>query len=128
MGHLRVVALDSTILYVQPLFLSAEENPIPEVWRVVVSDGRDVVMRRTLDGAMAALDLTEGGEEGGTESAVTTGAALGEQAGWPREALDLLDRARERLGEGDWAGDGRLMEELRSLLERWNRVSIERQQ
>jgi hypothetical protein len=36
---------------------------------------------------------------------------------WPREALDLLNQAESSLRDGDWAGYGRLLGELRALLE-----------
>ncbi len=113
-GRVRVVPLDSSVLYVQPLFLSADENPIPELWRVVVSDGRNVAMAETLPGAMAALELPLKDREetgrGGTED--------GPSLRWSREALDLLDRAQERLRAGDWAGYGEALAGLRALLER----------
>lgn len=117
MGNLRIAALDSAVLYVQPLFLSADENAIPEVWRVVVSDGRNVVMGRTLAAALASLNFAgvqalDEPAPGGAPAGPGTGA------GWTREALELLDRAGERLREGDWAGYGRALEELRSFLER----------
>lgn len=130
LGQLRVVALDSTVLYIQPLYLSAEAVPIPELWRVVASDGRKVVMARTLEAAIARLELAalqgleglEGVESGAGREARPAGAAEPRSGeGWPREALDLLDRAGERLQDGDWAGYGRTMDELRSLLERVNR-------
>ncbi len=120
MGRLRVVALDSSMVYIQPIFLSADENPIPELWRVVVSDGRTVRMGRTLQGALARLDLAEPTDPSAGAEPPRTGS------GWPREALDLLDRAGARLREGDWAGYGRTMEELRSLLERLNSETTER--
>ncbi len=113
MGHLRVVPLDSSVLYVQPLFLSAEENPIPELWRVVVSDGRDVSMAQSLSAAMAGLDLPVSAPA--QEPEPLTGS------GWPRRALDLLDQAVRSQREGDWAGYGRTLDELRILLERLNR-------
>lgn len=124
MGRLRVMALDSSIVYIQPIFLSADENPIPELWRVLVSDGREVTMARTLEGAMAGLDLAELASE---PAAAGASRASGSGAGWPQEALDLLDEASERISDGDWAGYGRTMEALRSLLERLNREGVERQ-
>jgi uncharacterized membrane protein (UPF0182 family) len=118
MGRVRVLPLDSSVLYVQPLFLSAEENPIPELWRVVVSDGRNVTMAQTLRAAMAALELPMGGQPppdrpvpGQTATPVR----------WPRQALDMLEAAQARLRAGDWAGYGRAMDELRALLERIQR-------
>ncbi len=119
MGRLRVVALDSSLVYIQPIFLSADENPIPELWRVVVSDGRAVRMGRTLQDALARLDLTEAAGPSAVEQTRTG-------SGWPREALDLLDEAAARLRDGDWAGYGRTMEALRSLLERLNGETTER--
>ncbi|MFW6330597.1 MAG: UPF0182 family protein [Gemmatimonadota bacterium] len=122
MGHLRVVPLDSTVVYVQPFFLSAEENPIPELWRVVVSDGRNVVMARSLGAAMARLLRPEAASP--QESVVERAAGIS----WSRQALDLLDRASARLRQGDWAGYGRALDELRSLLERIQRGGMESDQ
>jgi uncharacterized membrane protein (UPF0182 family) len=113
MGHLRVVPLDSSVLYVQPLFLSAEENPIPSLYGIVVSDGRNVNMAESLAAAMADLELPVTAPPETVEPRIGTG--------WTREALDLLDQAQERLREGDWAGYGNRLEELRTLLERMNR-------
>lgn len=115
MGRVRVVPLDSSVVYIQPLFLSADENPIPELWRVVVSDGRAVSMAVTLPGAMAALELPMGLTERPSRDATSAGA------GWPRRALDLLRTAEDRLQAGDWAGYGETLTELRAMLERLSR-------
>lgn len=115
MGHLRVVPLDSTILYVQPLFLSADENPIPELWRVVVSDGSRIAMAPSFGTALSALDLPSHARPRSPRG--TTPATSAVTATWPRRALDLLERAEARLREGDWAGYGRMLDELRAVLE-----------
>lgn len=111
MGHLRVLPLDSSVIYVQPLYLSAAENPIPQLYRLVVSDGRNVTMAPRLAAAMAMLELPVQVRE-------LPISRSGEPTGWPRQALDLLDRAESRLRDGDWAGYGELMEQLRQLLQR----------
>ena len=123
MGHLRVLPLDSTVLYVQPLFLSADDRPIPELHVVVVGDGMEVSMGSSLASAMAGLQLPlpagmapDAREAGARET--TTGAPAGAATDLSRQALQLMDRAEERLRAGDWAGYGRIMDELRSLLER----------
>lgn len=112
MGHLRVLPLDSSVLYVQPLFLSAEENPIPELWSVVVSDGQAVVMGRDFASAVAGLDVPVD-----VDVAPRRPTAPTEGPGWSARALDLLDRAEDRLRQGDWAGYGQLLDELRRVLE-----------
>ncbi|MFW6205996.1 MAG: UPF0182 family protein [Gemmatimonadota bacterium] len=110
MGRVRILALDSVVVYMQPLFLSAEEVPIPELWRVVVSDGRNVAMAATLDDALAALAERTGPRD-------RPAAQPAGRGGWPDEALDLLEMAERRLRAGDWAGYGRVLDELRALLQ-----------
>ncbi len=117
MGRMRVLPMDSAVLYIEPLFLSAEENPIPELWRMVVSDGRAVSMGRTLDDALAGLGQAPQPSTGQPAAADSAAPAMG---AWPRQALDALDRAQERLRAGDWAGYGQALEELRRILEAVN--------
>ncbi|MEJ2185858.1 MAG: UPF0182 family protein [Gemmatimonadota bacterium] len=123
MGHLRVVPLDSSFLYVVPLYLSAQDNKIPQLRRIVVSDGRTVTWGATLPDALDAL--RSGGEEASAEGA---GAPQQEGAGaqapqrdWPARALQLLESAERSLRAGDWAGYGTHLKELRALLEQLNR-------
>ncbi len=55
-GNLLVIPLDSTILYVEPIYLQASQSPIPELKQVVLArgDGR-VVMEPTLSLALEGL-------------------------------------------------------------------------
>jgi uncharacterized protein len=114
MGKMRIIPLDSTVLYVQPFFLSAEQNPIPELWGVVTSDGRNIAIGSSLQASVAGLRREE------AAPAPARPGGPGPET-WPRHALDLLERAEARLRAGDWAGYGRLIEELRTFLEGVNR-------
>jgi uncharacterized protein len=118
MGKLRVLPLDSSVLYVQPFFLSADENPIPELWGIVASDGREIALGASLDMALAGLGLDGRGRAARADpSAPDASGFPGSGVGaWPRRALDLLERAEARLRVGDWAGYGRALDELRTLL------------
>lgn len=122
MGKLRVLPLDSTVLYVQPLFLSADENPIPEIWGIVASNGRDIALGPSIQTAIAGLDLREGPDPALAPAEPVAREQLGQvMAAWPRQALEMLERADARLRAGDWTGYGRAMEELRAFLEDLNR-------
>jgi uncharacterized protein len=126
MGKLRVLPLDSTVLYVQPLFLSADESPIPELWGIVASDGRSISIGQSLQSAVAGLRMPApvGGDSPGDDTRAATAAPRAPtEAGavWSRQALDLLERAEVRLRAGDWTGYGRALDELRALLEELNR-------
>jgi uncharacterized membrane protein (UPF0182 family) len=115
-GHLHLVPVGGRLLYVEPIFLAAEADAIPELRRFVVSDGRSVVMEPGLD---VALGLLTGKEValGELELAEPGQAPPGEPSPWPAEALELLDEAERSLREGDYAGFGEALEALRRLLQ-----------
>ncbi len=114
-GHLHLVPAGGRLLYMEPVFLAAEADAIPELRRFVVSDGVRVVMTEDLTSAVAALAGGALGEvvEGGGQSATP----LTPVGAWPQEALDMLGQAEALLREGDWAGFGRALGALRALLE-----------
>lgn len=112
-GHLLVVPIENSILYVSPLYLRAATGQLPELKRVIAAHGERVVMEETLGAALAALFKDT--------------APLPVRAGEParsgpadaraREALAHYDRAIERLKAGDWSGFGAELDALKPLLE-----------
>jgi hypothetical protein len=124
-GHLHLVPVGKRFVYVEPVFLAAEADAIPELRRFVVSDGRRVAMTADLGGAIRELS---GLEAGGVpfEGALPAGMDLpavaedlpGPTAEWPAAALGLLEEAESSAREGDWQGFGAALAELRALLER----------
>ncbi|NLE73532.1 MAG: UPF0182 family protein [Actinobacteria bacterium] len=62
-GNLLVIPVEESLLYVEPLFLQAEQQPIPELKRVIVSYGERVVMEPTLS---RALERMFGADAGST--------------------------------------------------------------
>jgi len=122
-GHLHVVPVGSRILYMEPVFLAAEADAIPELRRFVVSDGRRVAMTEQLSGAISELanvmipsQLPNDREQLIEEMDSTT-----MNLSWSADALDLLEEADARAQEGDWSGFGEALEQLRFLLQRLNR-------
>jgi uncharacterized membrane protein (UPF0182 family) len=115
-GHLHVVPVGRTLLYMEPIFLAAEADAIPELRRFVVSDGRRVAMEEGLSETIAAIAGSAIESFPGTPSANTLGEQPPPSTEWPQEALDLLDRAEERLRAGDWAGVGAALQDVRALL------------
>ena len=55
LGTLLVIPVEESLLYVQPLYLQANDGAIPELKRVIVGWGDDIAMEPTLEGALAAL-------------------------------------------------------------------------
>jgi hypothetical protein len=122
LGRLRIVPADSTLLYVRPLFLTArdQQGAIPQLQRIIVSDGANVSMAETLEGAVAALYRgATAAQPSRPEQAQATPAIP--QAGWSGEALELYEQAQERLRQGDFAGFGEAWARLREVLVRASR-------
>lgn len=116
-GHLHLVPVGNQLLYMEPVFLAAETEAIPELRRYVVSDGRRVSMEPTLEGAVAVL----AGDEQLVRRAAPPESVLPTPQGdvrWPREALELLQEAEAHLRGGDWQGFGQALDRLRTMLER----------
>jgi uncharacterized membrane protein (UPF0182 family) len=111
-GNLLVIPIESSLLYVEPLYLQAETSQLPELKRVIVGSGEKVIMADTLTEALAGIVgapvVTEEEEE--VEGVV----GLQELA---LSALEHYERAQEYLQEGDWAGYGAELEAMRRDLE-----------
>lgn len=126
-GNLLVIPLGDTILYVQPIYLQAEQSEIPELQRVIVADQQRVIMRRTLEEALAELI---GGEVPSSSTPdvsqpngqpPSSSAAAAAQRARARSALQHYDRAQDALKRNDWTTYGKEMEAVRRDLEALNR-------
>jgi uncharacterized membrane protein (UPF0182 family) len=115
-GHLIVIPIENSILYLSPLYLRAETGQLPELKRVIAAYGDRVVMEETLAQALAALfrEPTLASPLPGVPATTSTADAEADRA---REALSHYNRAMEQLRSGDWSGFGAELDKLRSLLE-----------
>jgi uncharacterized membrane protein (UPF0182 family) len=69
-GNLLVVPVDRSVMYFEPVYLQAEQSPIPELTRVIAAYGDQVVMEPTLSDALAKIF---GAPAGGTTTTTTGG-------------------------------------------------------
>ena len=124
-GHLHLVPVGRTLLYMEPVFLAAEEDAIPELRRFVVSDGYRVAMEETLQEAIGALARIAGDAAPQlTPSEDALDLPTVDPDRWPAEALALLEVADAALRAGDFQGFGEALDELRSLLNRLSSGAI----
>ncbi|MDI6870268.1 MAG: UPF0182 family protein [Bacillota bacterium] len=119
-GNLLVIPVRQSILYVEPIYLQAEQSQMPELKRVVVAFRDRVVMEETLEAALAAVFGVTAPvtppqpllpEAPGIGPGVTAGALI-------RQAAESLREAEQRLADGDWTGFGSAMNRLRQALSR----------
>ena len=116
-GNLLVYPIDGSILYVEPLFLAAQASQLPQLKRVIVSDGTRVEIGSDLPEALEALVGRRDGRVSGVGSSDQADQAVDRQAGPSAgAALDLYRKAQERLREGDLAGYERLQRQLEQVL------------
>ncbi|MBW4503594.1 MAG: UPF0182 family protein [Scytonema hyalinum WJT4-NPBG1] len=54
-GNLLVIPIERSLLYVEPLYLEAEQNSLPTFVRVIVAYNNRIVMAETLEQALAAI-------------------------------------------------------------------------
>lgn len=126
-GSLIILPLEDSVLYVQPMFVTAENVGIPELKKVVVVHGEKAVMADTFELALADLfeldtELipTPSPEPTGDDEAPEPDPDPGPQGDLQDlidEASDLYQRAEAALADGDFATYARLIERLGDILE-----------
>ncbi|HEV7662181.1 MAG TPA: UPF0182 family protein, partial [Chloroflexota bacterium] len=112
-GNLLVIPLEDAMLYVQPLYIQAQSNPLPEMKRIIVASTDAVVMSDRLETALVALGQSRSGEvlaAATPAQAQPTSPAPTTTSG---TALELATAARDHLrsaetaaGRADWATYG----------------------
>ncbi|PKP54813.1 UPF0182 family protein, partial [Candidatus Atribacteria bacterium HGW-Atribacteria-1] len=110
-GNLLVIPIEKSILYVEPLYLRAEKGEIPELKRVIVSNGSDVVMAKNLEGALEKLfarkfvekEIIVTGEEKGVKDLI-------------KEVAGYYESAQKYAREGNWSKYGEELQKLEQTL------------
>lgn len=122
-GNLLVLPIADGLLYVEPLYLQSEQSGMPQLQRVIVAHGDDLVMAETLE--MALWELFEGDipedlvDRTDIESDVVREPLRLDVADLPLRAQELYEEASEALRRGDFAGFGDAWYELEQVLMQW---------
>ena len=131
-GNLLVLPVGGALLYVEPVFLQAEQSELPALAQVIVCFEDKVVMEATLEEALVAIFGSGDGEDA---SAVPPAAEQkpdlprpektdeGLQPEIPddiqalaRRAQKLFQKAQENQRTGDWAAYGQTLQKLEKAL------------
>jgi uncharacterized membrane protein (UPF0182 family) len=120
-GNLLVIPIDDTVLYVEPLYLSAESRQLPELKRLIASTGDRVVMAQNVDSLFAALFAQEPRQPAFASSPLPPGSSAGPAelppSGANAEALKHYQQALQALSKGDWRTFGAEMDALQKALQ-----------
>lgn len=132
-GNMTVVPVGDGILYVQPLYLRAENSELPEMRRVITSTGGKVVWGETLEESLLRL---LGSSDGRPALPSPSAGMVSPRPARPegespalsllaREASEAWDSARKALREDDWEKYGREMKKLESVLKEMQEISAQ---
>lgn len=115
-GNLLVIPIEQSLLYVQPIYLRAEQGELPELRRVIVAYGDRVVMRETLDQALGAIF---GASSAPPPTAPTDAAPppAADLSGLIQAALSAYEESQTALQQGDWQRYGQAQQRLANLLQ-----------
>lgn len=130
-GNLIVIPINDSFLYVEPVYLQSDTSALPELKRVIVATNSRIVMRDTLDEALAALLLdapavaqieATTGEGDATETAVP--ATTAPPVNLDASVEELVQTANEHFNAaeaaqraGDWSTYGAELDALEQNLQ-----------
>ncbi len=123
-GNMFVIPIENSIMYVEPVYLEASNNSLPEVKRVILYYGDRIAYEPTLaqaldkmfgEGAGAPLGSLTPGAEGNEKSSGVDESVLSqsELAVYANEAFNKAVAAQKN---GDWATYGEYLKELQKYL------------
>lgn len=111
-GNLLVIPIKDAVLYVEPLYLQAEQSRMPELRRVIVVHGDRIVMEPTLE---SALQKVFGGQKE-PEPVPEEPQEKRSVSELIQKANEYFEKADESLRNGDWSSYGENLELLRNVL------------
>ena len=118
-GDLFVIPINNSIMYVEPVYLEASNQAIPEMKRVIVAYGDKIAYESTLEDALA--DLFGEDENGGQSQSAA--ASSGKNNSGKSNTKELIQKANEAYENavnaqksGNWKKYGDYLDELEKYL------------
>jgi len=124
-GNLLVIPINNSILYIEPLYLQAQNSQMPELKRIIAAYGNKVVMEESLDKALVAIfgNQQTANAVTPTTSTANTGATGNTVQELSKLARQYYDQANARLKAGDWAGYGDNINKLNDTISKLEQLT-----
>ena len=122
-GTMLVIPIEESLIYVQPIYLQADVESIPELKRVIVAYESKIAMKPTLEEALAEIF-------GGQPRRSETGGEMGEMgdsslAEMAQTAASQWAYANETAATGDWTAFGQALSALGDTLTSLEAMAVE---
>jgi uncharacterized membrane protein (UPF0182 family) len=115
-GSLLAIPIETSLLYVQPLYLAAEKGSLPELKRVIVAFGNQIAMEETLEQSLQRIFSGKPAPGPVVQQPVAAPQAPTTEKELARQALAHFQRSQELLRQGNWAGYGDELKKVEDLL------------
>jgi len=128
-GNLLVIPIEQSLLYIEPIYLRANQGELPELKQVVVAHDEQLVMRPSLEESLTAIFGQDNPQPvADKEPAEQEGVVaddLMEQVPneLAQEALQVYQDAQKARQQGNWDQYGDKLQELEQILEQLNQQS-----
>ncbi len=111
-GDILVIAIDGSLLYVEPVYLRAEQGELPELRRVIVAYDTEVVMRPSLEESLTALF-----GDGGWPQVAQPSTPIKADVELIKEASIIFQKSESARRQGNWAEYGRYQQQLKDIFQ-----------
>ncbi|MFB3817607.1 MAG: UPF0182 family protein [Candidatus Methylomirabilales bacterium] len=127
-GSLLAIPIEQSLLYIQPLYLAADQSSLPELKRVIVGYGNHIAMEESLEaslnqifgaGGRGVLARAEAVRAEAARAALPAGQApppAADVRGLADQAWQQYTRAQDLLRQGNFAGYGEEVKRLEGTL------------
>src|SRR6185437_2380244 len=123
-SQILVLPIDNTFLFVAPIYIQAAQARMPQLERVVLAKGSELVYADTYRDALKQLAALQGGEAAPATTIVSSAAppppssAPGSRDTRIETIRGHLDRYRALSAQGKWADAGKELEAIESLVKK----------
>ena len=123
-GDIIIVPIEDSLLYLNTIYLKANsENSMPEMKRVILSNGDKIVIEENIEKALLKLFNYNSFEENkNSNKDETSNTEITSDNSGVKEAADLFNKAIEAQKNGDWTTYGEFINKLGDVL---NKMSHE---
>lgn len=117
-GDILVIPIKNSLLYVEPVYLRAEQGELPELRRVIVAYDKEVVMRPTLESALATIFGNQSNPvTSPTPQTTSPSNANSVPDNLIKQAAKIFQQAESAQREGNWAEYGRYQQQLKEIFQ-----------
>lgn len=125
-GNLLVIPIEKSLLYIQPMYLQAEQSQIPQLKKIVLATANSLVMEDSLQTALTRVFSGLGTPTSTTTTTTTTtpptttttAPTNANVSALAKEANDHYLKAQEALKTSDWTTYGNEMKALQQTLDK----------